>query len=65
VQRKVGGREFLDIAQISPSELEDGSYTYIDSSLDREDRKKGVKYRIMARESDGSMAGLSNEARLL
>jgi CSLREA domain-containing protein len=64
VQRKKGDGEFQDIAQLSPSDLNGGSYTYIDLSLDPEDLRQPVQYRIMARESDGSMAGLSNESAL-
>ena len=64
VQRKKGDGEFQDIAQLSPADLSEGSYTYIDLSLDPEDLRQPVQYRIMARQSDGSLAGLSNETAL-
>ena len=64
VQRRKGDGEFQDIAQLSPSDLSEGSYTYIDLSLDPEDLRQPVRYRIMARQGDGSTAGLSNESAL-
>lgn len=64
VQRKVGEGEFQDIAQIPAAELSDGSYTYLDLSIDPADLQQPVLYRVMARESGGSMAGLSNESAL-
>lgn len=56
--RKQAGNSYQSIMEITPSQLQNGAFTYLDKYLDK---NASYTYKIMAYDSSGEEVGVSNE----
>lgn len=58
IYRKQDGNSYQPIMEITPSQLQNGAYTYLDKYLDK---NASYSYKIVAYNSSGEEMGVSNE----